>query len=176
VIYVDEVQYSLPRLFDLVPQGCNSNLMRCAEPWFSALRKDTKYDWNISSYPYPSKVAIGLDLVIQHMSIRRGFITFKPKKSRSGQKLGNSGSYRFRQLIGLKHSSLSWQKWKVLVANIIFQNCAKLAKIWLHLNLRSEGVQKISHWKIPFIGYHIPPGVLKSQKLPSSDNSHFNKK
>ena len=62
------------------------------KPRFSAFEKGTKNDWNTFSFPYPSKIAIGSDLIIQQMSIRRGFKSFQLKKSWSGQKFSHFGS------------------------------------------------------------------------------------
>ena len=85
--------------------------------WFSAFEKGTKNDWNTSSFPYPSKIAIGSDLTIHQMSIRRGFKPFQLKKLRSVQKFGHSGSDRLSPANLPKNPLLSWWKAELSPAN-----------------------------------------------------------
>ena len=66
----------------------------CEKPWFSAIEKGTKTDWNSSSFLYLSNIIIWSDLIIHSSFIWKGFKLFGLKIFWSGQKFTHSGSYR----------------------------------------------------------------------------------
>jgi hypothetical protein len=62
-------------------------------PIFLPLKNVQTFETPLSP-PYPSKITIGSDLIIHHLSIPRGFISFDSKIPDLGKISLNSGHYR----------------------------------------------------------------------------------